>query len=107
MKFCGEYYGKYNKTTVENGKITSTKGNASLTIAEVGKGAYLITSVEDGTNTFNDLAYLEDGVLRAQAQSGQGITSTYFEDNCLVYQLSNKSPTVWTVKNYRLKKCKH
>ncbi len=107
MKFCGEYSGKYNQTTVEGGKITSVKGTATLTISEVGKGAYLITSVDDGKLTFNDLAYLEGDVLRAQAQSGQGVTSTYFDGKHLIHQLSNKSPTVWKVKNYKLKKCKH
>ena len=106
-KFAGEYSGKYNRTTVQGGKITSTKGKATLTITEVGKGAYLITTVDDGKTTFNDLAYLEDGVLRAQAESGEGVTSTYFDGKHLIHQLSNKSPTTWTVKNYKLKSCKH
>lgn len=106
MKFCGEYSGKYNQTIVEGGKIVSIKGKATLTIAEVGKGAYLITSVDDGKVTFNELAYLEGNVLRAESQSGQGITSTYFNGKDLIHQLSNKSPTTWKVKNYKLKKCK-
>ena len=106
MKFCGNFKGKYWKTTVEGGKITNTEGCATLSISKVGKGAYLITVVDDGSNTFNDLAYLEGDVLRAQAQSGEGVTSTYFEDGCLIHQLSNKSPTVWTVKNYKFKPCK-
>ncbi len=105
--FCGEFHGKYNKTTVEGSSIVSTKGVATLSIQEVGKGAYLITVTDNGFTTFNDLAFLEGDVLRAQAQSGEGITSTYFEDNCLIHQLSNKSPTVWTVKNYKFKRCKH
>jgi hypothetical protein len=106
-KFEGKYAGKYNKTEVQGGKITSTKGKATLTIAEVGKGAYLITTVDDGTTTYNELAFLEDDVLRAETQSGQGIVSTYFKGKHLISQLSNKSPTVWTVINYKFNKCKH
>ncbi len=104
-KFTGEYYGKYTQTTVENGQVQSSEGKATLKIAEVGPGAFLVTSVDDGKTTFNDLAYLEGHVLRAVAQSGSGVTSTYFEDNRLIHQVSNKSPTVWKVKNYRFKKC--
>ena len=106
MKFCGKYSGKFDKTTVEGGKVTSTKGKSTLTIAEVGKGAYLITESSDGT-TFNNLAYLEGDVLRAQAQSGEGITSTYFDGHHLIHQFSNKSPTVWMVINFKYNKCKH
>ena len=104
MKFCGKYSGSYNKTVVEGGQITSSKGKATITIAEVGKGAYLVTIVDDEKTTLHELAYLEDDVLRAQAQSGEGVSSTYFEGHHLVHQLSNKSPTVWTVKDYKLKK---
>jgi hypothetical protein len=106
-KFAGEYSGKFNQTVVQGGKITSSKGKATVTITEVGKGAYLITTVENGSTTFNDLAYLEGDVLRAQAQSGEGVTSTYFSGKHLIHQVSNKSPTTWTVKNYKLKYCKH
>ncbi len=105
-KFCGTYKGKFWETTVQSGNITNTEGCATITISKVGKGAYLITIIDNGNTTFNELAYLEGDVLRAQAQSGEGITSTYFEDDCLVHQLSNKSSTEWKVKNYKFKKCK-
>ncbi len=106
-KFCGEFFGKFTETTVEGSTIASTKGVASLTISEVGKGAFLITVIDNGTTTFNTLAYREGDVLRAQAQSSEGITSTYYEGDCLIHQVSNKSSTVWSVKNYKFKKCKH
>ena len=106
-KFIGSYYGKFTETNVNNGVITSVKGSAELTIAEVGKGAYLVTVVEGGVTTYNTLAYLQqDHILIAQAQTGEGITSTYFEGNCLIHQWSNKSTSVWTVKNYKFSKCK-
>ena len=104
-KLVGEYYGKYTQTTVEGGKIQSLVGKATLKIAEVGEGAFLITVVDDEKNTSNDLSYLEGRVLRGIAQSGEGVVSTYFDDYHLIHQLSNKSPTVWKVKNYRFKKC--
>ena len=104
-KFVGEYYGNYKQTTVEGGKVQSTEGRATLTIAEVGDGAFLITVVENGKDTFNDLSYLEGHILRGIAQSGEGVVSTYFDNHRLIHQLSNKSPTVWKVKNYRFKKC--
>jgi hypothetical protein len=104
-KLVGEYYGKYTQTTVEGGVVQSTGGKATLKIAEVGEGAFLITVVDDGKTTFNDLSYLEGHILRGIAQSGEGVVSTYFEDDRLIHQLSNKSPTVWKVKNYRFKKC--
>lgn len=105
--FEGKYAGKYNSTEVKGGKITSTKGKATLTIAEVGKGAFLITTVVDDSTTYNELAFLEGNVLRAESETGQGILSTYFKGKHLICQLSNKSPTVWAVVNYKLKKCKH
>ncbi len=104
---CGKYSGKYNKTVVTASGIVSTKGKATLEITEVGKGAYLIAEKSDDGTAFNNLAYLEGDVLRAQAQSGEGITSTYISGKHLIHQLSNKSPTVWTVKNFKLKRCKH
>ena len=106
-KFIGEYTGKYNKTTVEGGKIQSSEGRATLKISEVGPGAYLETLVEDGKTTINTLAFENDGVLVAQAQSGVGVTNTYFEGKCLIHQISNKSPTVWLVNNYKFKRNKH
>jgi hypothetical protein len=105
--FCGKYSGKFNQTTVSAIGINSTKGKATLEIKEVGKGAYLLTTVIDGKTTVNELAYLEGDVLRAQAQSGEGIVSVYFSGKKLYLQLSNKSPTVWTVTNYKFKRCKH
>ena len=78
-KFIGSFKGKFNETNVSGGKIDSIKGKAELTISEVGKGAYLITVVEDNNTTFNHLAYLqEDHILMSEAQTSQGITSTYF-----------------------------
>ena len=114
MKFCGKYSGKYNQTnvTLVNGSkvITSIKGTTELTISEVGCGAYLITVVNDPnsptTKTYNSLAYLEDNVLRASA-GGKGITSTYFDDDKLIHQVSGrKTSTEWDVVNYSFKKCK-
>ncbi len=106
--FAGEYSGKFNQTVVEGGKITLSKGKATLSITEVGKGAYLITIIEsDKTTTIKNLAFLEGDILRAQAQTGEGITSTYFENKDLIHQSSEKSPTTWKVKNYKLKYCKH
>ncbi len=107
MGFCKKYSGKYNGTTVSASGITSFKGKATLEIKEVGKGAYLITIVENDGTTINNLAYLEGNVLRAQAQTGEGITSTYFENKHLIHQSSEKSPTVWKVKNFKFKRCKH
>jgi hypothetical protein len=113
MKFCGKYSGKYNKTviTVVNGSkvITPGKGTTELTISEVGCGAYLITVVNDPnspiTKTYNSLAYLEDNILRAG--SGKGITSTYFDDNKLIHQGSDKpSANEWIIFNESYKKCK-
>lgn len=106
-KFIGEYTGKYNKTTVEGGKIQSSEGRATLKISEVGPGAYLETIVADGKTTFNVLSFENNGVLVAQANSGEGVTNTYFDGKCLIHQLSNKSPTVWLVKNYKFKRNKH
>lgn len=105
--FCGKYTGKYHETTVSASGIASSKGKATLEIKEVGNGAYLVTVVENGKTTVNNLAYLEGCVLRAQAESGEGITSTYVAGKYLVHQLSNKSPTVWKVQNFKLKRCKH
>jgi thiamine kinase-like enzyme len=108
MKFCGKYCGKYNKTVVNGSGVTSSKGKAVVTISEVGKGAYLINTVKDGnsSNAINELAYLEDHVLRSEGSAGNGITSTYFDHGKLVQQSSTKSnnPDVWTVVNYCLKK---
>jgi len=106
-KFIGTYQGKYTETNVKGGDIQNIKGKATLTIAEVGPGAYLVTVVEEGNATFNTLAYLQEGhILIAQAQTGEGITSTYYEGDHLIHQWSNKSPTVWTVKNYKFYRCK-
>ena len=107
MKFCGKYCGKYNKTIVNSSGTTTKKGTAVITISEVGKGAYLINIVNDGgAETCNNLAYLEDNILRSESGFGNGITSTYFEHGKLVHQLSSKknSPDVWTTINYSLKK---
>ena len=114
MKFCGKYSGKYNQTniTVVNGSkvITPIKGTSELTISEVGCGAYLISIVNDNNpikETYNELAYLEDNVLRASACEGKGILSAYFDDNKLIIEVSDRpSGTKWAVNNYSFKKCK-
>ena len=104
-KLVGEYYGKFTQTTVEAGVVQSTGGKATIKIDEVGEGAFLITVIDDGKITLNYLSYLEGHILRGIDQSGDGVTSTYFEHDRLIHQVSNKSPTVWKVKNYRFKKC--
>jgi hypothetical protein len=117
MKFCGKYSGKYKKTVATSTvspfttptAVTSSKGTAEVTISEVGCGAYLINIIKDGdsSNPINELAYLEDNILRASSSSGKGITSIYFEDNRLIVQLSGRrTSTEWDVINYSLKKCK-
>ena len=117
MKFCGKYSGKYKKTVATSDvspfttptKVTSSTGTAVLTISEVGCGAYLITIINDGESSkpINELAYLEDNILRSSSSSGKGITSTYFDDDKLIHQVSGrKTSTEWDVVNYSLKKCK-
>jgi hypothetical protein len=110
-KFIGEYIGKYNKTTVEGGKVKSYKGRATIKISEVGEGAFLQTTIDNGKTTFNTLAFIRDwgnkSILVSQAESGEGLVNTYTDENLLISQVTNKSPTVWTVKNYKLKKIKH
>ena len=107
MNFCGKYSGKFNKTVINSAGTTPSKGTAEVTISEVGCGAYLINIVKSTGDSYNNLAYLENDVLRASS-GGNGIFSAYFEDNKLIAQASNKSnnPDVWTVVNYSLKKCK-
>jgi hypothetical protein len=117
MKFCGKYCGKYNQTVATGPagpfstptSVTSSKGTAVVTISEAGCGAYLINIVKDGAKTFNNLAYLEDNVLRSSS-GGNGQTSTYFEDNRLITQVSNRdndgTTETWNVINYSLKKVK-
>ena len=107
------FVGVYTKTTVVLPKPgpVSTNGKTKITIKLVGPGAYLITVVDDDKNTFANLAYLEsmpgmEDVLRSESQSGEGITSTYFNGKKLVHQVSNKSPKVWLVANYLCKRVK-
>jgi hypothetical protein len=113
MKFCGKYYGKYNKTEIRvvNGEkvIIPSKGPAEVTISKVGCGAYLINVIQDGNNT-NEFATLEDNVLRSVAR-GDGKASIYFEDNILirqmsVYDIENDGTETLRVNNFSLKKCK-
>ena len=117
MKFCGKYSGKYKKTIATGPAgpfstptlVTPSKGTAVVTISEAGCGAYLINIVEDGGKLINnDLAYLEDNVLRSGLGDGQ--TSTYFEDDRLIHQVSGRKNTntnsEWIVVNFSLKKYK-
>ena len=109
MKFCGKYCGKYNRTEVTSAGTTTSKGTAVLTISEVGCGAYLINIVKDGdsSTSINDLAYLENNILRSESSSAKGITSTYFDDGKLIHQVSGKpNDSKWVVSNFSLKKYK-
>ena len=110
-KFVGEYFGKYTKTVIEGGKIKNYKGRATIKITEVGENAFLKTTIDDGKTTFNALAFNRDwgnkSILVAETESGDGLVNTYTDENFLISQVTSKSPTVWTVKNYKLKKYKH
>ncbi len=103
-KFCGQYFGKYKKTVREGSSITNSKGKGLLTITQVGDGAYLCSTTSDNA-TFNDLAYLEDDILKGELGSGDGIFSIYFKDNKLIFQLSEVSSTFSLIKNYKYVKC--
>lgn len=107
MKFCGKYCGKYKTTEITNAGTTSKKGKAIITISEVGKGAFLININKDnGAKIINELAYLENNVLRSETAAGSGITSTYFHLGKLIHQTSSRkdSPNEWFVSNFSLKK---
>ena len=115
-RFVGSFEGKYTRTGVDGNGIGNTAGRALITIKLAGPSVYLVTVVEDDKTTYNNLAYLEkipgtEDVLRSEAQSGQGVTSTYFNDKKLVHQVSNigsKSPTTWSASNFvcrRVKVC--
>jgi hypothetical protein len=97
----GKFCGKYTKTLIEGDKVKNTKGKATVTISKVGKDSYLISILEDGKTTINNLAFLKDDVLVSQAQSGEGVANTYFDGKHLIHQLSNKSPSTWVVKKYK------
>lgn len=109
MKYCGKYCGKYNKTEVSSAGTTTSKGKAVLTISEVGCGAYLINIVKDGDSStpINELAYLEDHILRSASTDDHGIASTYFDDDKLIHQVSVRpNDSKWVVYNFSLKKYK-
>jgi hypothetical protein len=99
--FIGKFSGKYTKTLIEGDKIKNTKGKAIVTISKVGEDSYLISILEDGKSTINNLAFLKDDVLVSQAESGEGVTNTYFDGKHLIHQLSNKSSSTWIVKKYK------
>ena len=99
--FIGKFCGKYTNTLIVGDKVKNTNGKATVTISKVGKDSYLISILEDGKSTFNNLAFLKDDVLVSQAQSGEGVTNTYFDGKHLIHQLSNKSPSTWIVKKYK------
>lgn len=104
-KISGEFYGKFKKTTLENGKIQKSEGYASIVVEKVNDATYLITIYEDG-NVLNIMAYEEGDILRSETQNGMGVTSTYIKDDRLIHQVSLVTSTSEVVKNYKLKKCK-
>jgi hypothetical protein len=103
-KMKGKYSGKYVKTVIEGEKVKETKGGAKVRISKVGKNSYLISIEEDGGVRINNLAFEKDGVLVSEAESGSGVTNTYLDGKHLIHQLSNKSPSSWIVKKYKLRR---
>ncbi len=106
-EFVGKYFGKYYETKISGENTESKKGLAVCTIKEVGRGAYLISILEDETTTINNLAYLENTVLRSVSQNGSGITSTYFVDEELIHQISLKIKGAQLVKVFKFEVYKH
>lgn len=104
-QICGEFYGKFKKTTLENGQIQKSKGYSSIVVEYVNDATYLITIYQDG-NVLNNLAYDEGEILRSETQNGMGITSTYIKDGKLIHQISLVTSTSEIVTNYKLKRCK-
>lgn len=104
--FVGEYTGRYTKTIVEGGITKSSEGIGTLKISQAGVGAYLQTETDE-SGTFTTLAFENNGVLIAEAQTGNGIINTYYSGKCLIHQISIKTPTTWIVKNFKFKRNKH
>ena len=114
MKFSGKFKGCVRETIVNDKGVSETEYKAVLTVKNVNcsnKTAYLIVIVDsDGEST--NLAYLEDlekPVLRSISDSGNGITSTYYEGKYLIHEVStivpNSKHKTWKVKYYKLKQC--
>ena len=105
--FCGNFSGKYNTTTIVNGTINSYKGLATLTIKEVDNGAFLIVVTLDNITTYTSLGYLENNnILRAEDESGDGINSTYFQNDILIHQFSTRPyANTLIVGNFKFKRC--
>jgi hypothetical protein len=114
MKFCGKFKGCVRETIIDKNGVSEKEYKANLTIKNVNcsnKTAYLITIV-DNTGEYNNLAYMEDNekpILRAIDETGNGITSTYFDGKYLIHELSSVNPDTknksWKVKYYKLRSC--
>lgn len=101
--FVGKFYGKYYETKVSGESQVETKrGLAVCTIKEVGRSAYLVSILEDEIHTVVNLSYLEKDILRSESQNGSGITSTYFENEDLIHQISIKTKSGQIVKVFKL-----
>ncbi len=102
--FVGKFYGKYYETKViskPEESVETKKGLAVCTIKEVGKHAYLISILEDEQHTITNLAYMENNVLRSISKNGSGITSTYFDSEELIHQISIKIKDGQIVKIFK------
>ena len=114
MKFCGKFKGCVRETTVSDKGVSETEYKAVMKIKSVNcsnKTAYLITIV-DSEGEFNNLAYMEDlekPVLRSINETGNGITSTYFNGKYLIHEVSSVNPDCkrksWKVKYYKMRSC--
>lgn len=115
MKFSGKFKGCVRETVVNSKGVAECEFKAELKIRSVNcsnKTAYLILIRENGTDT-EELAYMEDfekPVLRSINETGNGITSTYFEGKYLIHQISSvkfdcKGNREWIVKYYKMREC--
>jgi hypothetical protein len=116
MKFSGKFKGCVRETVVNSKGVAESEYKAEIKIKNVNcsnKTAYLI-NVVDSTGKSDNLAYMEDftekPVLRSIDESGNGVTSTYYEDKYLIHQLSTvktdcKGNKEWIVKYYKMKQC--
>lgn len=114
MKFCGKFKGCVRETLVNDKGVSETEYKAVMRIKSVNcssKTAFLITILDSEGET-NNLAYLEDAnkqVLRSIAESGNGVTSTYFSGKYLIHEVSTVVPDTknksWKVKYYKFRSC--
>jgi hypothetical protein len=113
--FCGKFRGCVRETIVKDKCVLETEYKATLIIKNVNcsqKTAYLITAI-DCDNEFTSLAFLENidnkPVLRSITENGNGITSTYYDNETLIHQVSttdcDSKRKAFVVKYYKLKKC--